>query len=843
MKKLLFPGLCLVIILSTVFYLSNKADNKEFTRIPGAYKALELFTFARAYPFSDIPSAAYSLGFEQHLKLRQSSSHFKSKFNSWRKMGPLNTAGRALSLSVNPLDPNTIYMCSASGGLWRSRELGLGQSWEYMPTGFPVLGVSCLEFPENDSMTMYIGTGEVYNFFDTGTDGAYRSTRGSYGIGILKSEDGGRSWEKSLDWSYQQNHGVWMIKVSRQNPDIVYAATTQGIYKSTDAGDTWERVLDVIMATDIEIDPRDDNKVIASFGNFGTSGRGIYRTVDGGVSWMQVPPTSWFSFQGKILLARSGSNPDVVYASVGNGFGFNDGATWLLKSVDNGRNWNTINKEDYSKWQGWFSHDIAVHPENENEIIAVGIDIYKSTDGGESLVQKTGGGVSLGIPPIEEPDGNPNYSHSDHHFVVYHPELDDIVLFGNDGGLFISFDGGETVRSANGGLQTTQFYNGFSISESDTTFAMGGLQDNSTVIFRGDGAWQRAIGGDGSWSAINQRDDNIVFGSYQNLNILKSLDNGGSFFQSGIGFVGDESPLFISPYVISDSEPPVMYAGGRYVYKSEDLAVNWEVTNERQKLNGDPVFAMDVSDMNPDIVYAATAPEVDVPRVFSSTDGGRNWNMSSTDLPDRIPNDIAVHPFDPAMAYVCFSGFGTDHLYRTLNYGVSWSPIGNGLPDVPTNAIAIDPSDPSIIYVGNDIAVYVSTDGGRNFEVFGSDLPDAVIAMDLVVRNSDRKLWLATHGNGAYLTDLLSSTVSTTETGRDLTQINVFPNPASDRIYIRLNELSKENFNWKLYDKSGRMLLKGQETELDVSGIIAGTYILNIVSAESQVSRIVNIIN
>jgi len=206
-------------------------------------------------------------------------------------------------------------------------------------TGLTVRAMNCIEFAPGDSLTMYIGTGEVYNYDDTGTDGAYRSTRGSYGIGILKSTDGGKNWSKSLDWSYNQKHGVWMIKVSPLNPNLVYAATTEGIYKSEDAGENWVLKLSSIMATDIEIDPRDDNQLVACFGNFDTPDKGIYTSVDGGENWSLANTPGMMDFDGKILLARSHQKPDVLYASVGNGFSDFDAATQLMRSEDNGMSW------------------------------------------------------------------------------------------------------------------------------------------------------------------------------------------------------------------------------------------------------------------------------------------------------------------------------------------------------------------------------------------------------------------------------------------------------------------------------------------------------------------------
>ncbi|NIW79968.1 MAG: hypothetical protein GWN16_11135, partial [Calditrichae bacterium] len=127
---------------------------------------------------------------------------------------------RTLVVEFNPQNPNTIFAGSASGGLWRSYSAGRGaDAWEYVPTGFPVLGVSSIAFVPGDSNTFYIGTGEVYNYQNVGTDPAYRSTRGSYGIGILKTTDGGQTWSKSLDWSYNQQHGVWAVEVNPLNPN------------------------------------------------------------------------------------------------------------------------------------------------------------------------------------------------------------------------------------------------------------------------------------------------------------------------------------------------------------------------------------------------------------------------------------------------------------------------------------------------------------------------------------------------------------------------------------------------------------------------------------------------
>ena len=828
-------GLCLIILT----LISCVQEQKG--KIPGSYSALELWTYQRAYPDSDIPSGAFYQGFLDHKD--QFLNNSRSKTDNWEAMGPLNTAGRMLSLTVNPQAPNTIYAGTASGGLWRSRNLGLGQSWEYVETGFPVLGVSTIEFEPQDSMVMYIGTGEVYNFFDTGTDGAERATRGSYGIGILKSIDGGATWNPSLDWTYQENRGVWMVRVAPTAINVVYAATTEGIFKSEDSGETWTNVNSTIMATDIDINPLDENDVVACFGNFSTPGKGIFRTRDGGETWTPytIDNSPLIDFNGKIQIARAPSNPNRLYASFGNGFGFDDGATALLSSEDGGSLWSLVNNTDYSQWQGWFSHDVAVNPLDEESVVAVGIAVHVSDNEGRDLFNPNFGNVTSGTPPIDGPDGPENYVHSDIHFVTYHPTIADLVLLGTDGGLFLSYDGGLTFRSANGGLQTTQFYNGFSVSATDSLFVMGGLQDNSTVINRGDGVWQRAVGGDGSWTAINQSNDNVIYGSSQRLRILRSTSRGnGGFSTISPSLLPDDEAIFIAPYVVSVDNPDILYAGTRYVYKSVFGGGGWLLTNGGKMIDGgNRIFAMDDYDLDSDVVYVATVPDNGTPNVLSTQDGGDSWQGSGSGLPNRVPNDVIAFNVDPSMALSCFSGFGTNHLFYTNDFGNSWVALDETLPDVPGNSIAIDEIN-QVIYYGTDISVYYSTYelGSNNellleeWQILGEGLPLAVIALDLEISKSDQKLWVATHGNGTYRIDLINNLQVAVDETPDF-ELNIFPNPTTDWINITSEE---ELLRYELYSQSGQLLDTGQETKINVSALSNGSYLLRLRSEKGSVT-------
>lgn len=732
----------------------DRGNPEDMRKIPGAAKAFSAWTQQREYPFRDIPDAASYRAFEyskQHLKSRQKSL----TSSPWVPIGPHNLGGRTLAVAISPDDGDVVYAGSASGGLWKSTTGGIGAAaWQQMPTGFPVLAVSSIALVAGDPDTIYIGSGEVYNYQNAEIFGeAYRSMRGSYGIGILKTSDGGATWTKSLDWSANQRRGVQAVKIDPSDPTIVWAATTEGVYQSSDGGISWSLVLDVVMATDLVIDPTDGDAVVAACGNFASVGKGLYRTTNGGDDWTVVWDGQNPDFIGKIQLAGSPSSPNILFASIGSGF---DGTppefTLLAKSIDGGLTWTTASQENYATYQGWYSHDVAVNPSDPNEVITVGFYVWRSNQAGANLVQRSVWDWYGGQIPPGDPEGPPEYVHPDIHDVVYHPTNHDIVYFGTDGGVFRTTDGGDAFEGCNGGYQTTQFYNGFSSSESDPDFAMGGLQDNSTAIYLGSTTWSRYhLGGDGSWTAIDPRppQNQTVFASAQNLAIYKSVDGG--FGWSYIAPApGEGRPTtFIAPFVIGFGDPDVMYAGRDVVYRSANGGFDWTGTNGGNPLDGNPMIAMAISKQSDDVVYVASAPLGSRAGVFRTTDSGASWTDITGALPDRFPTDLAVDPTDDTVVYITFSGFGSSHVFRSSSGGDVWDDIGAVLPDVPTTAVIVDPLDSERIFVGNDLGVYVSFDGGAGWQEFNEGITDAVAVIDLSF-SSDSRLRAVTHGNGVF---------------------------------------------------------------------------------------------
>jgi hypothetical protein len=417
---------------------------------------------------------------------------------------------------------------------------------------------------------------------------------------------------------------------------------------------------------------------------------------------------------------------------------------------------------------------VRVNPVDSSKVICAGVYYYNSENGGRTLSYRSG-------------------MHVDHHAYANHPDNPDIIYFGNDGGVYRSLDGGYTFQDLNIGYTTTQFYNGFSSSTTDSNLALGGLQDNSTVMYRGTLDWTAGlIGGDGAFTAINTQYNDILYGSSQRLNIWRSLD-GGHYWENISQYitVGTDE-CFIAPYVLCPSHPWIMYAGNDFIHKSENMGSNWAVMNNLYQLNGNAILSIAVSPENPDFVYASTVPTSSKrAEVFASFDGAVTFQNITGDLPDRYYVDLQVSPTCERELYVTLSGFGSSHLFRKEDGGQNWQDIGNGLPDVPTSAVVIDPEIPSHIYVGNDLGVYVSTDYGCSWQQFNDHLPSAVLVMDLSISPSNRKLRAVTHGNGVYERSLLSSSdVPDDPSNRSISCLQLFqnyPNPFNPETEIRFD--------------------------------------------------------
>ncbi len=770
----------------------------------GARKGLDMLTLARSYPRPALPDTGYATAFTEFSEQRFLAKRSED-VAPWRKIGPANIGGRTLALAINPDNPDIIWAGSASGGLWRSTSAGLGpEPWQRVETGFPTTSISSIALAPDNPEVIFIGTGEVYGSAESFPGIGRRITRGSYGIGILKSSDGGLTWSKSLDWQYNQRRGVQDIAFNPLNANTIWAATTEGTYRSRDGGATWQKVHDVVMATSVVISAQDTNIVNIACGGMGSPGHGLYRSSDGGATWQKADLAALGidSFLGKAVLAQAVTAPNIVYASIGNSNGdfSREFGTWLLRSDDSGATWRIVNTLDYARYQGWYSHYVGVSPFDAGFVACGGVQFYLSRDGGQTL-EETSGTINN--------FKNPNWLHVDHHDIAFHPNDSLTFYLASDGGVYRTTDGGATFEHCNTGYQTSQFYAGFSSSVLDSNLAMGGMQDNFTAIYEGKPEWRRVIGGDGGWTAMNQSENDILFGSSQYLRIYKSIDRGLSWKRLSLPR-GWESN-FIAPFLLSTADNRTMYAGASAVFRSDDAGETWTVTNNGTLLDrGNPVIAMAGSATDARVVYIATSPLYARSSVFITRDGGESWQQSSGGLPDRFPTDLFVDPTNHDIAYLTFGGFGSSHLFRTTNGGITWVAIDAGVPDVPAWSVMLDPDDTRIIYLGNDLGVFASRDAGETWQPWSEGLPDAVFAMDLSGSPANTSLRVATHGNGVYERPLLSTLPADTpvEVPTEITLLQNYPNPFSQiagttfRFYLPQAEF----VSLRIFDLRGREL-------------------------------------
>lgn len=813
MRRYLSIASFIIAFFSAAIYVDryDMKHGKEESGRTGALEALEFYSVSRSYPFADIPADRY---YKEYERVRRKIPEISSSAagGQWQFLGPLNFSGRMTCVAVNPLNPNTIYSGSSAAGMWKSFTGGTAGDWTKVVTGYPVLGVNAIAIDPTDTNHIFIGTGEVYRYQASVGGVVYRPTRGSYGLGILESTDGGATWSKSLDWSHNQQRGVQMIRFHPTGTNTLLAATTEGIYRTTDGGTTWAQTLNVIMARDVAINPLDPNIVLATCGNFASTGTGTYRSTDGGVMFTQISALPGYSGTGRMDIY--GANPNHVVLSLADST-IGNGTLW--QTLDFGATWTLLSSEAVFGVQGWYSMFVAIHQSDSLRILRGGQSLFRSTNGGISSVQVPGGWADYR-----------NYAH--------HPINPDFIYMVDDGGVWRSTNFGLNFTFVGNGLATSQFYNGFSASANDSLRALGQVQDHFGWMFTGTTTWPQSAVDEVGWTAIDQTNDNIMYaGSRNGGAIYKSTNRGNSFNASSSGISGGNRS-WNTPFVLSPSNPNILYFGRSIVFRSSNAGASWTATNGGAALDANTPLSMAIAATDPNVVFVGTAPLNTRGHVFRTTNGGANWTDVTGPLPDRYPMDLGVDPLNSSIVYAVFGGFDSSHVFKSTDQGNNWIDITGTLPDVPATAVMVDPLNTNHVYVGTDLGVFVSTNQGMDWSSWNDGLPEAVIVSDLQISPTNRSMKLATHSAGVYERKLVQTATSVDERSNNPKSFVLsqnYPNPFNPSTTIRFNLTSTEKVSLKVFDVNGKevgVLLDGvveggeHQVQFNANGLASGIY-------------------
>jgi photosystem II stability/assembly factor-like uncharacterized protein len=711
----------------------NKPHEVDKENKSEAYEALKFMGNAAAFPYENVPQDAFGKAWDFYRR-NFNRTQSKSQTVAWQSIGPRNVGGRTLCMAFDPTDTSKLWLGSASGGLWKSTVGGIGlNAWQYVEIGFPVSGVASIAIDPLNHNTMYIGTGETYDYGTSLNGLVDRTTRGSHGIGILKSTDGGITWAYSLNWLYQQQRTVWDLIINPLNSNCIYAATTEGVYKSTDAGLNWNLVLNRTMVMDLDMDKSDTNVLYAGVGNLTSASKGLYKTNDAGLTWTLLGNGLPAAGDGRISVHIHQANSNIVLVHMTNRFS----TIGIYRSLNKGLTWTLLSSDpNIASFQGWFSKCLFTKANDSSQIFSGGPSLWQSTDDGLNFNQ-----VTSYIPSLINTNPWP-----DMHDLLSSPTDPNKLYLLTDAGLYRSNDFGVSWYWCANGYNVSQFYHG-SVSTTDSTVIIGGLQDRNSQRFSSANNWTAFGFGDGSYTAIDPTNDAIQYFSSQGLNVYSSI--------SGSIFSGNNA-AFIAPYMLAPSNSLTIYAGDQYLNLSSDQGATW--SNSSLVDNGNPILSMDVSRQNELKIYFATAPDV-TPQmnVFYSLDGGVNFTNISAGLPNRYPRGIAVDPVNDSTAYIVFSGFGTGHVYKTINNGAVWTDISLSLPDVPFHTVLVNPNNANEIFAGCDLGVFTSTDAGLTWQAMNNGLPLSVFVFDLKYSPSNNALLAFTHGNGVYKIPLSTS--------------------------------------------------------------------------------------
>jgi photosystem II stability/assembly factor-like uncharacterized protein len=691
-----------------------------------------------------------------------------------RPIGPANMGGRVTAVAVAEGRPSTIYLATASGGLWKT--INRGTSWRPIFEHEATVSLGDVAVAPSNPDIVWVGTGE-----------ANPRNSVSWGNGLYRSSDGGKTWKHR---GLAESEHIGRVIIHPKNPNIVYAAALgrlwgpnrqRGIFKTTDGGDTWKAVKFIDENTgfiDLVMDPADPNRLYAAAytcrrGPYAGSNpaieigpnAGLYRTVDAGAHWSRLNRGLPERPLGRCGIAVFRKNPRVLYAVVQSDrtdpsvtgqktrTNSDPASGGIFRSDDGGETWSKRN--DLCP-RGFYFGQIRVDPSDEGTVYVLGPTLQVSHDGGRTFTEEADRGA-----------------HADLHALWIDPGDRDHLLLGSDGGLFVSYDRGSNWQFFNE-LPIGQFYS-VAVDQSRPYRIYGGLQDNGT--WGGPSAtpepegitsadWFRVLGADGFCCQVDPADADTVYAQtqYGGLHRVNVRNGDDRYIQPQSS---DEARPYRfnwnAPVLVSPHDAGTLYFGGDYLFRSPDRGEHWQIVGPeltrgrpgRSADSGHTITTIAESPLRQGVLFVGT----DDGRLSLTRDGGRSW----ADISERIPaprgwfSRIECSRFDENTVYVAIDRHRHNdrapYLYKTDDGGATWMSLAAGLPpDGSVYVIREDPHNRKLLYAGTEFGLFVSIDSGATWHRLGP-LPTVAVP-DLVIQPRERELVVATHGRSLYVVDV-----------------------------------------------------------------------------------------
>lgn len=693
----------------------------------------------------------------------------------WRNIGPFR-GGRSVASTGVVGQPQTYYMGSTGGGIWKTTDAGI--TWNNISDGFFKTGsVGAIAVSESDPNIVVVGMGEH----------AVRGVMTSMGDGIYKSMDAGKTWNHI---GLANSRHISDVIIHPTNPDIIYVSTQgaqyasskdRGIYRTTDGGKSWIQLLfvnDNTGASSLSMDMNNPRILYASMWQHrrypwimesGGKDSGLYKSIDGGDTWKKMEEGLPREF-GKSGISVSRANSERIFAVI-EAEGKKGG---VYRSDNAGKTWNQVNSNRVNIARSWYYMEIFADPQNENVVYVLNAPVMKSIDGGKNF-------STIAVP------------HGDNHHLWINPNDNQNLINSNDGGANISFNGGKSW-STQQNQPTAQFYR--VITDNLVPYNIyGGQQDNSAIAIASrtsdDGVdckdWYSVAGGESAFIAFNPDNPETVYGGTYQGNISKWTKNSRvqksikEYPELGLSIAPKDSKYrynWNAPIITSPHNRNTIYHAGNVVFKTTDGGIKWSVVspdltkNEVNKHgpgggpytneaaggeNYNTITALVESQHEEGVLYAGT----DDGLLHITNNGGQTWeNITPKIIPDGIVNSIEISEHNPATAYVVVMRYKSmdlnSYVFKTTNYGKSWKKITNGLndPNGFARVVRADKVRKGLLYAGTEVGLYISLDDGLNWQPFKLNFP-VVAINDLILQDND--LVAATSGRGFWILDDVSA--------------------------------------------------------------------------------------